>query len=93
MTDKEIREIKKEAYKQGWNECEDEMLFGTAKLQSPIYSERHVKVAKLEATIETLEQMQMSANLYSDSSSFSQVITIWLPHRLEEAKKQLEELV
>jgi len=93
MKKSEIEAIKREAYRQGWNECEDEMLFGTAGLQSPVYSERHVKVAKLEATIETLEQMQLSASLYSDSSSFSQVITIWLPHRLEEAKKQLEELV
>jgi len=93
MTDKEIKEIKKQAYRQGWNECEDDMLFNTAKLKSPIYSERHVKVAKLEATIETLEQMQLSAQLYSDSSSFSHIITTWLPYRLEEAKKQLEDLV
>jgi len=93
MTDSEIEEIKKQSYKQGWNECEDDMLFSTAKLQSPVFSERHVKIAKLEASIETLEQTLMSANLYSDSSSFSQVITIWLPHRLEEMKKQLEELL
>lgn len=44
---------------------------------------------RVQDRIDELSQMNESANLYSDSSSRSLVIRVWLPNRIAELQDQL----